>query len=75
MELLNNELGIIQYNSLRVKRVVIIIGVLIAGVDTVSFPEWEAIDRHEVGAGEKKGKPREKIVELTQMMDIVHKHR
>ncbi|CAI8055104.1 NADPH:adrenodoxin oxidoreductase, mitochondrial [Geodia barretti] len=45
------------------------------GVDTVSFSDWENIDRHEVREGEKKGKPREKIVDLTQMMDIVHKSR
>lgn len=51
------------------------IGLMIAGVDTVSFPDWEAIDRYEVREGEKRGKPREKVVDLAQMMDIVQRNR
>ena len=55
--------------------IVTIIGLMIAGVDTVSFPDWEAIDRYEMREGERIGKPREKVVDLAQMMDIVQRNR
>ena len=48
---------------------------LIAGVDTVSFSDWESVDSHEVREGEMKGKPREKVVDLAQMMNIIRTNR
>lgn len=36
----------------------------------MSFKEWEEIDREETIRGEGKGKPREKIVTVTEMLEI-----
>ena len=77
VETLHNELGIyptelyIIYSTYGM----CLIGPLIAGVDTVSFSDWETIDRHEVREGEKRGKPREKIVDLAKMMNIINTNR
>ena len=49
--------------------------VLLTGVDPVSFSEWEAIDEHERREGEATGKPREKIVDVNAMMDVVKSSR
>ena len=38
---------------------------------TVSFADWEKIDREECGRGEKIGKPREKMVEVDEMIKLV----
>ncbi|EDO29182.1 predicted protein, partial [Nematostella vectensis] len=40
------------------------------GVRTVSFTQWERIDQLEIKRGESKGKPREKIVSVEEMMSI-----
>ncbi|XP_048575740.1 NADPH:adrenodoxin oxidoreductase, mitochondrial isoform X2 [Nematostella vectensis] len=40
------------------------------GVRTVSFTQWERIDQLEIKRGESKGKPREKIVSVEEMMGI-----
>ena len=48
---------------------------LITGVNTVSFSDWEAIDRHEIREGTRRGKPREKIVDFNKMMDIINTNR
>jgi adrenodoxin-NADP+ reductase len=45
------------------------------GVDTVSFTDWEVIDTHEISEGQRKGKPREKVVDLDTMMNIVRNSR
>ena len=41
----------------------------------MSFSEWEAIDEHERREGEATGKPREKIVDVNAMMDVVKSSR
>ena len=41
----------------------------------MSFTDWEAIDTHEISEGQRKGKPREKVVDLDTMMNLVHTSR
>ncbi|KAJ3171337.1 hypothetical protein HDU87_008363 [Geranomyces variabilis] len=41
------------------------------GVDPVSFSDWKHIDRVETELGAKRGKPREKLVDVKAMMDVV----
>ena len=36
----------------------------------VTFTNWEKIDKAETEAGEKIGKPREKIVDIQQMIKV-----
>lgn len=43
---------------------------LFAGKDTVNFQEWEKIDREEIERGEKKGKPREKLIDISEMVQV-----
>jgi len=43
---------------------------LIAGVDVVSFEEWQKIDRAEVERGKAQGKVREKIVNVEDMLGV-----
>ena len=38
--------------------------------DPVSFLEWEAIDREEVARGTTAGKPREKLVDVAEMIGV-----
>ncbi|KAK6617785.1 hypothetical protein RUM43_014013 [Polyplax serrata] len=40
------------------------------GIQIVSFNDWEKIDREEMKRGKSKGKPREKIVSVTEMLSI-----
>ena len=41
--------------------------------DPVTFPEWEAIDAEEVRRGEAVGKPREKLVDIREMLSVAKK--
>ena len=41
------------------------------GITPVTFSDWERIDAEEIKMGEQFGKPREKIVSLENMLDIV----
>ncbi|TPX58972.1 hypothetical protein PhCBS80983_g02814 [Powellomyces hirtus] len=41
------------------------------GANPISFKDWESIDKAEITAGEAKGKPREKIVDVQSMLKIV----
>lgn len=42
------------------------------GIQPVSFGQWTRLDEHETEAGTLLGKPREKVTNLKQMMDIIH---
>nr|XP_045594111.1 NADPH:adrenodoxin oxidoreductase, mitochondrial-like [Procambarus clarkii] len=42
------------------------------GVRPVSFDEWTRLDKYEVEAGTKLGKPREKVCNIKQMMNIIY---
>nr|UTY68324.1 adrenodoxin oxidoreductase [Bufo gargarizans] len=44
---------------------------LLRGVQTVSFSDWEKIDAMETDQGEKVGKPREKILDTEEMLRLV----
>ncbi|XP_040291645.1 NADPH:adrenodoxin oxidoreductase, mitochondrial isoform X2 [Bufo bufo] len=44
---------------------------LLRGVQTVSFSDWEKIDSMETAQGEKVGKPREKILDTEEMLRLV----
>ena len=41
----------------------------------VTFSDWEAIDEYEKQEGETRGKPREKVVDMNTMMNIVNTSR
>ncbi|OQV18152.1 NADPH:adrenodoxin oxidoreductase, mitochondrial [Hypsibius exemplaris] len=41
--------------------------------DPVTFPEWEAIDAEEMKRGEAVGKPREKLVDVRDMISVAKK--
>ena len=43
------------------------------GVNPVTFLEWEALDQEERVRGKNQDKPREKIVDVKEMLDIVKK--
>ncbi|XP_043254193.1 NADPH:adrenodoxin oxidoreductase, mitochondrial-like [Colletes gigas] len=43
------------------------------GVPTVSYSDWKKIDEVECKKGKELGKPREKIVDINEMLDIVFK--
>lgn len=45
----------------------------IKGIQTVSYEDWGKIDRIECERGKQLGKPREKIVNLTEMLEIAAK--
>lgn len=40
------------------------------GIQVVSYSDWEKIDKVECERGEKLGKPREKIVDVNEMLEI-----
>lgn len=43
---------------------------LFPGIPTVDFSGWEKIDQVEVQRGTKLGKPREKILDISEMLQI-----
>ena len=45
------------------------------GVEPVSFVQWETLDREERERGKQLQKPREKIVDVNEMLDIVKKEK
>ena len=73
LNMLQNELGI-SYIYIHIQ-CFINQWYLITGVNTVSFSDWETIDRHEIREGTRRGKPREKIVDFNKMMDIINTNR
>ncbi|KAM3910016.1 NADPH:adrenodoxin oxidoreductase, mitochondrial [Leptodactylus fuscus] len=44
---------------------------LLRGVQTVSFSDWEKIDAAETAQGSKVGKPREKMLDTEEMLQLV----
>lgn len=44
---------------------------MLIGVTPTSFSDWEKIDKVEIQRGKAKGKPREKVVSLKEMMEII----
>ena len=68
--MLQNELGMWHTNHYSCNE-----WCLITGVETVSFSDWEAIDRHEISEGERRNKPREKIVDLETLMNMIYANR
>ncbi|XP_075227253.1 NADPH:adrenodoxin oxidoreductase, mitochondrial [Lycorma delicatula] len=45
------------------------------GIQTVSFSDWERIDGVEIKRGKEVGKPREKITNVNEMLQIASQHR
>ena len=45
------------------------------GVSPTSFKDWEKIDREEQRVGQERGKPREKVLSVERMMEIVQEGR
>ena len=42
------------------------------GIRPVTFEEWKKIDEYEIKQGKKVGKPREKIVDIKDFLEIAH---
>lgn len=42
------------------------------GVKWVSFSDWEKIDKEEVRRGQRAGRPREKILDVAEMLRVAH---
>ena len=47
---------------------------LFEGVKPVFFDQWRKIDQVEQERGSKLGKPREKIINVQEMLDIAYRH-
>ena len=45
------------------------------GVKFVGFDDWEAVDGVERASGERKGKPREKLTDVEEIISTVEKKR
>jgi len=43
-----------------------------AGIRPVTFADWQKIDKVERSRGESRGKLREKIVDVTEMLQVAH---
>jgi ferredoxin--NADP+ reductase len=41
------------------------------GIDVVSWQDWQAIDRAEIERGRAAGRPREKLVRIPEMLEVV----
>jgi ferredoxin--NADP+ reductase len=41
------------------------------GVEVVGWPDWQALDAHEVASGAARGAPREKVTETGEMLTII----
>ena len=41
------------------------------GVQVVSFDDWETLDLEEQNFGRIRGKPREKYVDINEMLDVI----
>ena len=41
------------------------------GVDVVSWPDWQALDAHEVATGAARGAPREKLIDTGEMLAVI----
>ena len=46
---------------------------VVAGITPVTFGEWRKIDSEERSRGEARGKPREKIVDVDEMLSVAHR--
>jgi len=45
------------------------------GVEPVTWPDWQALDRHETAAGGARGAPREKVTDTGEMLSIIRRAR
>ena len=45
---------------------------VVAGIAPVTFSDWRKIDLEEQRRGELRGKPREKIVDIEEMLRIAN---
>ena len=43
---------------------------VVAGITPVTFSDWQKIDAVEKSRGEPRGKPREKIVDVDEMLNV-----
>jgi len=43
---------------------------LVAGVKPVTFSDWEKIDQEERRRGGAEGKPREKLLDVREMLEV-----
>lgn len=60
LDVFNSCLNVLMYNYY-----------VLAGIQTVCFKEWEKINKVEMEKGSKSGKPREKIVDIGEMLNIL----
>jgi len=45
---------------------------VVAGIKPVTFADWQKIDSVERSRGESHGKPRQKIVDVDEMLNVAH---
>ena len=45
---------------------------VVTGIRPVTFSDWQKIDMVEKSRGESCGKPREKVVDVVEMLDIAY---
>lgn len=45
------------------------------GIDVTSWSDWQALDRAEIERGKAAGRPREKIVAVSEMLEVIRKSR
>lgn len=41
------------------------------GIDAVTYADWKVLDTYEIELGKKVGKPREKVVNVPEMLKII----
>lgn len=46
--------------------------IFVVGKQIVSFSDWDKIDLEEIQRGTPIGKPREKIVDIEEMLQVAH---
>jgi len=45
------------------------------GIDFVTYQDWKILDRYEVASGSEQGRPRVKVTNVPEMMEVIHKGR
>ena len=48
------------------------LSIFVVGKQIVSFSDWDKIDLEEIQRGTPIGKPREKIVDIEEMLQVAH---
>ncbi|XP_023692653.2 NADPH:adrenodoxin oxidoreductase, mitochondrial [Paramormyrops kingsleyae] len=66
------EAGVIDVSSVKPGSRAVLSSLESRGVKWVSFSDWEKIDKEEVRRGQRVGRPREKILDVAEMLRVAH---